>query len=274
VSLLNACVSFRCRSFVFSSSCATYGVPGRVPLTETDPQLPINPYGYTKLVVERILRDVETAHGIRYVVLRYFNAAGSDPKGEVGELHDPETHLIPQVLFAAMGRQKSVKIFGNDYPTADGTCIRDYVHVSDLADAHVAALQWLAAGNSSDHFNLGNGHGFSVAEVIKTVEKVTGKKLYAEVCPRRAGDPPVLISDSAKARKQLGWRPNFPLLDEQISHARNWFSVELPRLQAGLNLRSRGRRFLTSSARTSPTLCFVMSLVGRGTNATCPCRAN
>ena len=232
VSLLNACVSFGCRSFVFSSSCATYGVPGRVPLTETDPQLPINPYGYTKLVVERILRDVETAHGIRYVVLRYFNAAGSDPNGELGEMHDPETHLIPLVLFAAMGRQKSVKIFGNDYPTADGTCIRDYVHVSDLANAHVAALQWLAAGNSSDHFNLGNGHGFSVAEVIKTVEKVTGKKPNAEFCPRRAGDPPVLISDFAKARKQLGWRPNFPLLDEQISHAWNWFCVELPKLEA------------------------------------------
>ena len=156
VNLLEACVRFSCRHFVFSSSCATYGIPAHVPLTETDPQFPINPYGYTKLVVERMLRDTDAAHGVRYVALRYFNAAGSDPDGELGELHEPETHLIPLVLLAAMGRRSSVKIFGNDYSTADGTSIRDYVHVSDLADAHVAALRWLAAGNNSDAFNLGN----------------------------------------------------------------------------------------------------------------------
>jgi UDP-arabinose 4-epimerase len=226
VNLLRACVSFGCKYFVFSSSCATYGVPARVPVTEADPQLPINTYGYTKLVVERILRDAEAAHGIRHVILRYFNAAGSDPSGELGELHEPETHLIPLVLFAAMRPQNSVKIFGDDYSTPDGTCVRDYVHVSDLADAHVAALHWLAAGNGSDTFNLGNGHGFSVAEVIKAAENATGKRLDAKIFPRRPGDPPVLISDSTKARKQLGWEPNFPSLDQQIAHAWRWFCDE------------------------------------------------
>ena len=229
VNLLEACVRFSCRHFVFSSSCATYGIPVHVPLTETDPQVPINPYGYTKLVVERMLRDTDAAHGVRFVALRYFNAAGSDPDGELGELHEPETHLIPLVLLAAMGRRSSIKIFGSDYSTADGTCIRDYVHVSDLADAHVAALRWLAAGNNSDAFNLGNGNGFSVAEVIKASENVTGKRLNTEVCPRRPGDPPVLISDSTKARTQLGWTPKFPSLDQQISHAWKWFCDELPK---------------------------------------------
>jgi UDP-arabinose 4-epimerase len=224
--LLKACVTYGCKNVVFSSSCATYGVPARLPLTETDPQQPINPYGYTKLAVERLLRDVDTAHGIRHVALRYFNAAGADPSGELGELHQPETHLIPLVLFTAMGRQNSIKIFGNDYPTVDGTCIRDYVHVSDLADAHVAALEWLAVGNPSDSFNLGNGHGRSVAEVIRVSEEITGKKIKTEICPRRPGDPPVLISDSAKARRFLGWKPNFSALDQQITHAWRWFCDE------------------------------------------------
>jgi UDP-glucose-4-epimerase GalE len=238
VYLLEACVRFSCRQFVFSSSCATYGTPAHVPLTELHSQFPINPYGYTKLVVERMLRDTDAAHGVRYVALRYFNAAGSDPEGELGELHEPETHLIPLILLAAAGRRSSVKIFGNDYSTADGTCIRDYVHVSDLADAHVAALRWLDAGNNSDAFNLGNGNGFSVAEVIKASEYATGKRLNTEVCPRRPGDPPVLISDSTKARKQLGWTPKFPSLDQQISHAWKWICDELPKRAIG----SRGDR--------------------------------
>jgi len=221
--LLNACVAFGCKHLVFSSSCATYGVPTRLPLTETDPQQPINPYGYTKLAVERMLRDVEAAHGIRHVALRYFNAAGADPGGELGELHQPETHLIPVVLLTAMGQQNAIKIFGNDYPTNDGTCIRDYVHVSDLANAHVAAVTWLAADNASEAFNLGNGRGFSVAEIIKASEKVTGKKIKTEICARREGDPPVLISDSTKAARLLGWRPHFPRIDDQISHAWRWF---------------------------------------------------
>jgi UDP-glucose-4-epimerase GalE len=227
--LLKACVAFECKNIVFSSSCATYGVPARLPLTENEAQQPVNPYGYTKLVVERMLRDAEAAHGINHVALRYFNAAGADPDGELGELHEPETHLIPLVLFAAMGRMPSIKVFGNDYPTPDGTCIRDYVHVSDLAQAHVAALDWLAAGKPSDSFNLGNGHGFSVAEVIQTAEEVTGLTIKAKMCPRRAGDPPTLISDSTKARQLLGWRPQFSALDKQIDHAFRWFRDGMPK---------------------------------------------
>ena len=202
--LLAACASFKCSKIVFSSSCATYGVPKRLPLKENDPQEPINPYGYSKLVVERMLRDVETADSIRHITLRYFNASGADPDGELGELHQPEPHLIPLVLFAAMGRRPSVKIFGDDYPTPDGTCIRDYVHVSDLADAHVAALEWLTAEKPSEVFNLGSGQGASVREVIRVSKQVTGLPIHTEICPRRAGDPPVLVSDRTKARQKLG----------------------------------------------------------------------
>jgi UDP-arabinose 4-epimerase len=230
--LLKACADVECKNFIFSSSCATYGIPSRLPLTEDDGQQPVSPYGYTKLVVERMLRDAEAAHEIRHVALRYFNAAGSDPDGELGEMHDPETHLIPLVLFAAMGRQQSIKIFGSDYPTPDGTCIRDYVHVSDLADAHVAALDWLAAGNGSSSLNLGNGRGFSVAEVVQTTEQVTGLTIKTELAPRRSGDPPVLISDSSKARKLLGWKPKFPDLSQQIDHAWKWFRDGMPGLVA------------------------------------------
>jgi UDP-arabinose 4-epimerase len=226
--LLQACASFGCQNVVFSSSCATYGVPDRLPITEDTAQNPVNPYGYTKLVVERMLKDAEVAYGIRHVALRYFNAAGADPDGELGELHQPETHLIPLVLFAAMGREPSIKIFGNDYPTPDGTCIRDYVHVSDLADAHVAAIAWLAAGNPSNSFNLGNGLGFSVAEVVRTTEKVTGLSVRTEMCPRRPGDPPVLVGDSTKARELLGWIPKIPGLDQQITHAWTWFRDKMP----------------------------------------------
>jgi UDP-arabinose 4-epimerase len=210
VKLLKACVAFECKNFVFSSSCAMYGIPDRLPLTEDHPQRPVNPYGYTKLVVEQMLRDAEAAHGIRNVALRYFNAAGADPAGELGELHEPETHLIPLVLFAAMGRLPSIQVFGNDYPTPDGTCVRDFVHVSDLADAHVAAVEWLAANKPSSSFNLGNGRGYSVAEVIRTAEEITGLAVKAEILPRRAGDPPILVSDSSKARQFLDWKPNFP----------------------------------------------------------------
>jgi UDP-arabinose 4-epimerase len=222
--LIAACAAHGCRNIVFSSTCATYGVPERLPLAEDSPQQPVNPYGYTKLVVERLLKDAETAHGIRHVALRYFNAAGADPDGELGEAHDPETHVIPLVLFAAMGQRPDVKLFGQDYPTPDGTCIRDYVHVSDLADAHVAALAWLSDGKPSEAFNLGNGRGFSVAEVVKAVEKVTGRSVPAEMCARRPGDPPVLVSDSAKARRLLDWVPQFSDLEDQIRHAWAWFA--------------------------------------------------
>ena len=199
--LLKTCAAFECRNVVFSSSCATFGVPDRLPLTEDDPQRPVNPYGYSKLVVERMLRDAELAHGIKSVALRYFNAAGADPAGELGELHEPETHLIPLVLFAAMGHLPSVKVFGNDYSTVDGTCVRDYVHVSDLADAHVSAVEWLAAGRKSDSFNLGNGRGYSVAEVVRMVEQVTGLAIKAEVCPRR---PAIRRSSSATLLRHAG----------------------------------------------------------------------
>jgi UDP-arabinose 4-epimerase len=227
--LLAACATFDCRNIVFSSSCATYGVPEKLPLREEDTQQPVNPYGYSKLVVERMLRDAESAHGIRHVALRYFNASGADPDGELGELHEPEPHLIPLVLFAAMGRRPSVKIFGHDYPTPDGTCIRDYVHVSDLADAHVAAINWLATEKPSEVFNLGNGRGFSVREVLRISEQVTGLPINTESCPRRIGDPPVLVSDSTKARQRLGWDPKFPSLDQQIGHAWKWFRDEMPK---------------------------------------------
>jgi UDP-arabinose 4-epimerase len=224
--LLKACTAFGCREIVFSSSCATYGIPQHLPLTEGDRQQPVNPYGYTKLVAERMLSDVEAAHGIRHVLLRYFNAAGADPDGELGEMHDPETHLIPLVLLAALGRQRAINVFGNDYETPDGTCVRDYVHVSDLADAHVAALNWLAAGKPSDVFNLGNGQGFSVAQVVRVAQEITGLSVPVNVCARRRGDPPTLISDSGKARKLLGWTPKFPELREQISHAFRWFESQ------------------------------------------------
>jgi UDP-arabinose 4-epimerase len=223
VKLLRACAAFESRNFVFSSSCATYGIPSSLPVKEEDPQAPVNPYGYTKLVVERMLKEVESAHRITHVALRYFNAAGADPAGELGEMHEPETHLIPLVLATAMGRAPSIKVFGNDYETPDGTCIRDYVHVSDLADAHVAAIAWLSAGMGSSSFNLGNGRGFSVAEVIRASEEVTGLRINAEIFPRRAGDPPILISDSSKAHRLLGWKPNYPDLRQQVDHAWSWF---------------------------------------------------
>jgi len=230
--LLAACASFGCRRIVLSSSCATYGIPTRLPVVEDAAQHPVNPYGYTKLVAERMLKDAQAAYGIEHVSLRYFNAAGADPEGELGEVHEPETHLIPLVLFAALGRQPSIKIFGQDYPTKDGTCVRDYVHVSDLADAHVAAVEWLASGKSSASFNLGNGQGFSVAEVVQTSEKVTGRPIRAEMCPARTGDPPTLISDSRKARDLLDWQPKFPGLDQQIEHAWNWFRTGMPGVHA------------------------------------------
>ena len=192
--LLKACADYECKKFIFSSSCATYGIPSRLPLTEDHEQH--NPYGCTKLVAERMLRDAEAAHGIRHVALRYFNAAGSDPDGGLGETHDPETHLIPLVLLAALGRQPSIKVFGSDYPTPDGTCVRDYVHVSDLADAHVAALDWLAAGQASSAFNLGNGRAFSVADVVQTAAEVSELTIKR---PRR----PTALRRSAGANQRL-----------------------------------------------------------------------
>ncbi len=209
--------------FIFSSTCATYGVPQRIPIDETNSQNPINPYGKTKLMVEQILEDYGTAYGLKSVALRYFNAAGADPDGEIGEDHDPETHLIPLVLEAAAGKRKNISVFGKDYPTRDGTCVRDYIHVTDLAQAHFLALEYLKAGGKSDRFNLGNGLGFSVNEVIEAAGRITGKTVPVHYAPRRPGDPPELVGSSEKARAVLGWKPEFASLDAILETAWRWY---------------------------------------------------
>ncbi len=220
--LLEAMLEKGIKNFVFSSTCATYGIPQSIPLTEDHPQNPINPYGMTKLMVEKILADFDIAYGLKSVCFRYFNAAGADPSGLLGEDHNPETHLIPLVLFAALGKQESVSIFGTDYDTPDGTCIRDYIHVNDLASAHILGLEYLLKSRKSDAFNLGNGGGFSVREVLDSARKVTGKEIIALERDRRPGDPPILVGSSEKARTILGWNPQYPDLENIISHAWKW----------------------------------------------------
>jgi UDP-arabinose 4-epimerase len=207
---------------VFSSTCATYGVPERMPITEDLPQQPINPYGATKLMIERVLRDYEPAYGLRSVALRYFNAAGCDPDGEVGEDHEPETHLIPRVLMAADGMLPRIDVFGTDYPTPDGTCLRDYIHVADLADGHVRALDYLQRGGTSSAINLGTGRAFSVREVIAAAERVTGRRIPVHEGPRRAGDPPVLVADATRARTLLGFAPRYSEIEPIVETAWRW----------------------------------------------------
>jgi UDP-arabinose 4-epimerase len=208
---------------VFSSTCATFGVPRHDTLGDDDPQEPINPYGASKLMVERILRDYGTIHGLRSVSLRYFNAAGADPDGELGERHDPETHLLPLVLAAAAGDRDAVDVFGDGYPTPDGSCIRDYVHVSDLADAHVRALTYLRSGGASTACNLGTGSGSSVLEVIEQVRTTTGSPVEVRVCPPRAGDPPALVAAVDRARTLLGWEPERSSLATIVDDAWRWY---------------------------------------------------
>jgi UDP-arabinose 4-epimerase len=222
LTLLEAMRDHGIANIVFSSTCATYGLPVKLPLAEDHPQAPINPYGASKLMVERLLADMGAAHGLRSVALRYFNAAGADPDGEIGENHDPETHLIPLAIGAALGTQPKLKIFGTDYPTADGTCIRDYIHVSDLADAHVAALRHLEAGGASMACNLGTGSGLSVRAIVSEVERVAGRAVPAEEGPRRAGDPPELVADPTRARERLGWTPQRSDIASVISTAYRW----------------------------------------------------
>jgi len=209
---------------VFSSTCATYGIPEpeQIPITETCPQRPINPYGRSKWMVEQLLADFGAAYGQPSVIFRYFNAAGADPAGDLGEDHNPETHLIPLVLDAMAGRRPYLQIFGDDYPTDDGTCIRDYIHVCDLADAHVLGLQKLLAEEGQHVYNLGNGTGYSVQQVIEAAKAVTGRGLLAHVAPRRPGDPPVLVAAAGKARSELGWRPRHPELATILAHAWAW----------------------------------------------------
>jgi UDP-arabinose 4-epimerase len=221
VVLLRAILDYNRMPVVFSSSCASYGVPQHVPITEDHPQRPINPYGSSKLFVERMLIDVNAACGLPWMALRYFNAAGADPKGEIGEAHDPETHLIPLVL-AAASTGRPVRIFGNDYDTPDSSCVRDYIHVSDIADAHVRALEYLIDGGRSCALNLANARGYSVKEVIAAAEKVCGRTISSETVARRPGDPPVLIGDANRAHALLGWKPIRSSLEMQIADAWRW----------------------------------------------------
>jgi UDP-glucose-4-epimerase GalE len=206
LTLLNTALDAGVRSFIFSSTCAVYGMPQKMPITEDTPRQPVNPYGTSKLFFENALEAYDRAYGMRYMSLRYFNAAGADESGEVGELHDPETHLIPAALKAITGERGELELFGSDYPTPDGTCVRDYIHVNDLADAHVLALKHIEAGNSSAALNLGTGLGCSVKEVIAMVEEVTGSKVPRRTGPRRPGDPPALVADPARAQAVLQWK--------------------------------------------------------------------
>jgi UDP-arabinose 4-epimerase len=229
LTLLEAMREQGINQIVFSSSCAVYGTPQAVPLVESHPQRPISPYGENKRDVENLLREHARLRGLHYVSLRYFNAAGADPDGEIGEVHEPETHLIPLILEAAYGSRRSIAVYGNDYPTRDGTCIRDYVHVSDLADAHVLALGYLERGGESCGINLGNGTGSSVLEIVAAARRVTGKRIPVTIAARRPGDPAELLADAALAARALGWKPRFPDIDVQVAHAWKWLLASRPK---------------------------------------------
>lgn len=222
VSVLGAMVETGVKRIIFSSSAATYGVPDSVPINEEAELSPINPYGRTKLMMEQMMADYEKAYGIGYTALRYFNAAGADSEGELGEWHDPETHLVPLAVYAALGLRDELTIFGDDFDTPDGTCVRDYIHVDDLADAHILALQRLRDGGESRAFNLGNGEGYSVREVAETVMSVSKRKFKLKAGPRRAGDPPALVADPSQAEKVLGWKQKHPSLQDIAWTAYRW----------------------------------------------------
>lgn len=222
LNLLQVMLEKNVKKIVFSSSCATYGNPQYTPLDEAHPQNPINPYGQTKLMIEKILQDYDNAYGLKHIALRYFNASGADNEADIGESHDPETHLIPLVLRAAAGKIDSIKIFGNDYETPDGTCIRDYIHVNDLAKAHRLGVEKLLSEGESNSFNLGIGRGYSVKDIIQVSENITGKTINKELAPRREGDPPILVASNTKAKTELGWNPDFTEISDIISTAWNW----------------------------------------------------
>jgi len=222
LTLLEAMVAANVKQIVFASTCSIYGMPQQVPMTEEHPIGPINPYAMTKRIVEQMLSDFDRAYNLRSVVFRFFNASGANPEGLLGEDHNPETHLIPLVLFTALGKRDSISIWGTDYPTPDGTCLRDYIHVSDLANAYLLGLKYLSAGGKSEAFNLGNGNGFSVKQVIETASSITGKEIKVVECDRRVGDPPVLVGSSEKARKILSWYPQYPDISNIVLHAWQW----------------------------------------------------
>lgn len=222
LTLLQAMVRAGIKNLIFSSSAAVYGDPQYVPIDEEHPKSPINPYGRSKWMVEQILEDFDRAYGLKSVSLRYFNAAGADPDGQLGECHEPETHLLPLILQAAAGRRAAVTVFGRDYSTPDGTCIRDYVHVTDLASAHSLAVDYLLAGGASTVFNLGNGQGFSVQQVIDAARSVTGREIAINEAPRRAGDPPRLVADASRVKAILGWQAQHASLEQIVTHAWNW----------------------------------------------------
>ena len=222
ISLLEVMNEFNVRYMVFSTTAAVYGNPTRIPIHEDDPKNPINPYGESKLMMEKIMKWADKAYGIKYVALRYFNAAGAHPNGKIGEAHAKETHLIPNIMKAALHQNGEFHIFGDDYNTPDGTNVRDYVHILDLAQAHVQALEYMEKNNKSNVFNLGSSQGFSVKEILNTTEKVTKQNIKTVVSPRRAGDPDTLIADSQKAREILGWKPHYDNVDDIIDTAWNW----------------------------------------------------
>ena len=225
LSLLDAMLEGGVKYLVFSSSAATYGESGEGLITEDSPQRPTSVYGQTKLMMEQFMADFDRAYGMKYVALRYFNAAGAHKSGEIGEAHDPESHLIPVILQAALGVRDHIGIYGDDYPTRDGTCIRDYIHITDLADAHIRALEYLKNGGKSTHYNLGNGNGFSVKEVIETARRVTGRAIPARVEGRRPGDPATLVASSEKIKRELGWDPQYDSLEEIVASAWKWHSA-------------------------------------------------
>ncbi len=228
LALLNACLDCGVRRVIFSSTCAVYGVPVQIPISEQNPRQPVNPYGVTKLFFENALEAYDRAYGLRFASLRYFNAAGADESGEIGEVHDPETHLIPSALLAATGARRELELFGTDYPTPDGTCIRDYIHVNDLADAHVLALEHLAQGADSMAVNLGTGRGYSVKEVLDKIEEVSGLKVPVRLAGRRAGDPPALVADPSLAEKLLRWKA-IRTLDDIVATAWKWMQRQSPK---------------------------------------------
>lgn len=222
LTLLEAMVAANVKKIVFCSTCSIYGTPKQVPMTEDHLQAPINPYASSKWMVERMLADFDRAYDLRSIIFRFFNACGANPEGLLGEDHDPETHLIPLVLLTALGKRSSISIWGTDYPTPDGTCLRDYIHVSDLANAHILAIEYLLQGGNSEVFNLGNGSGFSVRQVIETARQVTGRDIKVIECDRRPGDPSILVGSSDKAQKILGWYPQYPDISKIISDAWQW----------------------------------------------------